>query len=179
MEDTSNQEIRKAIPVICLAGVLVFLFSGCAPLGSYSDEALYTSDVESVYVEMFDNKTYQRGIEYDLTDAVAKRIESETPYKIVTDRNRADTVLSGYVTSVGSSVLSVEQESGRALEKESVLVAVVRWKNLKSGELLINDREVRASASYSEWQNQGEDYAFSLAANKLARKITELMETQW
>lgn len=179
MERTSNQEIRKDVSVIFIVIVAVFLFSGCDSLESYSDETLYPGGIESVYVEMFDNKTYQRGIEYDLTDALAKRIESETPYKIVTNRNLADTVISGYVTSLGTSVLSVEQESGRALEKESVLIAVVRWKNLKSGELLIDDREVQASASYSEWQNQGKDYAYSLAANKLARKITELMETQW
>jgi len=179
VEDTSNREIRKDVSVIFIVIIAVFLFSGCDSLESYSNEGLYPVDIESVYVEMFDNKTYQRGIEYALTDAVAKRIESETPYKIVTNRNRADTVISGYVTSIGTAVLSVEQESGRALEKESVLMAVVRWKNLKTGDLLIDDREVQASASYSEWQNQGEDYASSLAANKLARKITELMETQW
>ncbi len=112
MEETNNREIRKDVFIISFLSIAVFLFAGCDPLGSYSDEGLYPADIASVYVEMFDNKTYQRGIEYELTDAVAKRIESETPYKIVTDRNRADTVISGYVTSIGSSVLSVEQESG-------------------------------------------------------------------
>ena len=34
-------------------------------------------------------------------------------------------------------------------------------------------------ASYSEWQNQGTAYASSLAANKLAVKIVELMEKEW
>ena len=128
---------------------------------------------------MFDNKTFQRGIEYELSDALAKRIEAETPYKIITSRNRADTVISGHIISIGTSVLSVEQESGRALEKEVVVEAEISWKNLKTGELLIDSRQVQASASFSEWQNQGEGYASSLAANKLARKITELMEKQW
>ena len=181
MEDKNCKQNRRAVSVIFFAGIIVCVLSGsgCNHLSGYSNGSLYHEDIVSVYVEMFDNKTFQRGIEYELTDAVAKRIEADTPYKIITDRNRADTVISGYVTSLGTSVLSVEQESGRALEKDFVLKAQVSWKNLKTGKLLIEDRIVQASASYSEWQNHGESYASALAANKLARKITELRERQW
>jgi hypothetical protein len=38
---------------------------------------------------------------------------------------------------------------------------------------------VNASATYSEWQNQGFRYAYTLAANNLAQKIVESMEKQW
>lgn len=181
MEDKSYKEIRKAVSVIFFVSVISCLLfnSGCKCLDGYSNESLHRQDITSVYVEMFDNKTFERGIEYELTDALAKRIEVETPYKIITNRNRADTVISGHITSFGTSVLSVEQESGRALEKQVVLKVQVSWKNLKTAALLIDEREVQASASYSEWQNQGTGYATSLAANKLARKITELMEKQW
>ncbi len=181
MEDKSYKEIRKAVSVIFFVSVIsCLLFSGgCKCLDGYSNESLHRQDITSVYVEMFDNKTFERGIEYELTDALAKRIEAETPYKIITNRNRADTVISGHITSFDTSVLSVEQESGRALEKQVVLKVQVSWKNLKTGALLIDEREVQASASYSEWQNQGVSYATSLTANKLARKITELMEKQW
>jgi len=80
---------------------------------------------------------------------------------------------------VSESVLSSERETGRALEKQVELRAVVNWKNLKTGELLIDNRSVSASASFSEWQNQGFNYASTLAANKLARKIVGLMEEEW
>ena len=56
---------------------------------------------------------------------------------------------------------------------------MVNWKNLKTGELLINNKSVNASATYSEWQNQGFSYASTLAANNLARRIVELMEKEW
>jgi len=155
------------------------VFSGCVEMGGYCGESLFPEEVNSVYVEMFDSRSFRRGVEYELSDALAKRIEAETPYKIVSDRNRADTVISGQILSISESWLSSEREVGRALEKELELRAVVNWKNLKTGELLIDNQSVSASASFSEWQNQGFGYASTLAANNLARKIVELMEKQW
>ncbi len=155
-------------------------FCGCGQTSGYSDESLFPEDVESVYVEMFDNTSFRRGVEYDwLTDAVAKRIEADTPYKIISSRDRADTVISGQIVGIGELVLTRERETGRALEKEVELRVVVNWKNLKTGELLIDNRSVAASASFSEWQNQGFNYASALAANNMARKIVELMEKEW
>jgi len=159
--------------------VTCFGFSGCRQLQSYSNESLFPQDVSSVYVEMFDNRSFWRGVEYKLTDALAKRIEAETPYKVVSSRDRADTVISGQIESIGQAALSSERETGRVLEKEVRIQALVNWKNLKTAELLMDNQTVNASASYSEWQSQGFDYASALAANKLAQRIVELMEKQW
>jgi hypothetical protein len=140
---------------------------------------LVPEDVSSVYVEMFDNKSFWRGVEYTLTEALAKRIETETPYKIISDRNIADTIISGQIVSVQESWLTTERQTGRPMEKEVELRAVVNWKNLKTGELLIDNKSVSASASYSEWQEQGFRYGSTLAASKLAQRIVELMEKEW
>ncbi|MHC4570743.1 MAG: LPS assembly lipoprotein LptE [Planctomycetota bacterium] len=148
-------------------------------MSGYSDESLFPEEVSSVYLEMFDSQSYRRGVEYELSDALAKRIEVETPYKIISSRDRADTVMSGKILSISESWLSTEREVGRALEKEVEVRAVVNWKNLKTGELLIDNQSVSASASYSEWQSQGFAYASTLAANNLARRIVELMEKEW
>ena len=152
------------------------MLGGC---GGYSSESLFPEKVNSVYVEMFDNKSFRRGVEYELTDALAKRIEAVTPYKIISSREQADTVLGGQIVSVGESVVSYERQTGRAIEKQVELRAVVSWKNLKTGEVLIDNKTVSASASYSEWQNQGFGYASTLAANNLAQRIVELMEKKW
>ncbi|MHC4482356.1 MAG: LPS assembly lipoprotein LptE [Planctomycetota bacterium] len=148
-------------------------------MGGYSNEPLFTPEVGSVYVEMFENQTFWRGVEYELTDALAKRIEAETPYKIISSRNRADSVISGQLISIGQSLLSIEREMGTALEMEMELRAVVNWKNLKTGDLLVDNQAVIASASYSSLQSQSLDYASKLAANNLARRIVELMEEEW
>lgn len=162
-----------------MCGLLCLGFCGCAEMTGYSDESLFPDGVGTVYVEMFDNQSFWRGVEYDLTDALAKRIDADTPYKIVSNRDRADSLISGQISSVRQSILSIERQTGAALEKEVELRAVVNWKNLKTAELLIDDRQVAAAASYSELQQQGFKYASSLAANNLAEKIVELMEKGW
>ena len=148
-------------------------------MSGYSNEPLFPEEVSSVCLEMFDNKSFRRGVEYELSDALAKRIEAETPYKIISSRDRADSVMNGQMVRVSESILTREREVGRALEKEVQLRALVNWKNLKTGEYLIENESVSASATYSEWQNQGFRYASTLAANNLAQKIVELMEKEW
>ncbi|MHC4394571.1 MAG: LPS assembly lipoprotein LptE [Planctomycetota bacterium] len=164
---------------LCLTVASCTCFCGCAEMSGYSNQSLFPENVDSVYVEMFDNRSFRRGVEYELSDALAKRIEAETPYKIISSRDRADTVISGQIVQITESVLSRERQIGRALEKEVQLQAVVNWKNLKTGELLINNKSINASANYSEWQNQSFGYASTLAANNLARRIVELMEKEW
>ena len=154
-------------------------FCGCNGIAGYSNESLFPEDIHSVCLEMFDNQTFRRGVEYELSDALAKRIEVGTPYKIVSDSDRADTVMSGQIVSIGELALSVDRDLGTVLEKEVQLQAVVNWKNLKTGQLMMDQLKVSASASYSEYQQQDFKYASSLAANNLARKIVELMERKW
>jgi hypothetical protein len=162
-----------------LCALLCFGLCGCGGTNGYSNDPLFPTDVSGVYVEMFENRTFWRGVEYQLTDALAKHIEAQTPYKIVSDRNRADSLISGQILSVGQSTLSIERETGRALEKEVELRATVDWKDLRTGKLLIDNRQVSASASYSELQSQSFNYAHRIAANNLAQKIVELMEQGW
>ncbi|MDD5458529.1 MAG: LPS assembly lipoprotein LptE [Phycisphaerae bacterium] len=170
-------KIIKKIALLML--VIILAVSGCNPFSGYSNKSLYRADVSTVYVEMFEDSSFRRGIEYELTDALGKQIETKTPYKIVTDRNRADTIISGYITNVDEGVLTTERQVGRPLEKEITLSAKVNWKDLRTGELLIDNETVTASADYSQWLEQGFDYASSLAANKLAQRIVEQMETEW
>jgi hypothetical protein len=173
-----HRSTRTKELVICaiITCALMLLLSGC---DGYSGTSLYPKDVSTVYVEMFDNQSFRRGIEFELTDAIAKRIEAQTPYKIVTNRDKADTVISGQIVQAKESVLTTEREIGRAMEKNVELRAVVSWKNLRTGELLIDNKTVSASASYSEWQSQSFAYGSTLAANALAERIVEQMESGW
>ena len=101
--------------------------SGCSGMFGYSNTSLFPENVRSVSLKMFDNQSFRRGVEYDLSDALAKRIEVETPYKIVSDADRADTVMSGQIISISEYALSTDREIGSILEKEVELRAVVDW----------------------------------------------------
>ena len=169
---------RSLLPVlVCTFSWLVFC--GCAEMTGYSNQSLFPADVSSVCLEMFENKSFRRGVEFKVSDALSKRIEAATPYKIISSKDRADSVISGQIVQVNELVLSVERETGLPLEKELLLKAVVNWKNLKTGQLLIDNKSVTSQATYSTLQNQDFSYASALAANNLARRIVELMEKEW
>lgn len=177
-----NHSIPRKLKSLCLLLSLVVLpvsLTGCDDFGGYSTKPLFSDEISTVYVKMFDNRSFDRGVEYELTDALAKRIEAQTPYKVVSSIDRADSVISGYINRADRGILSAERETGRPLEKEIVLTATVDWKNLKTGQLLLEGKQAIASATWSEWQNQGIAYGSSLAANKLAERIVELMEVPW
>lgn len=161
---------------LLLLALLSLNLGGCA---GYSGKSVFPRNIASVRLEMFDSLSYRRGVEYDLTDALAKRIETDTPYKIITSADRADTVMSGKIVAIRQVGLSVERELGGILENEFEIEAIVSWKNLKTGEFLIENESVKAAASFTPRQNQDTKYASMLAANNLAQKIVELMETQW
>jgi len=171
-----NNILKINLALLISVCSLSVLLNGC---GGYSSESLYPDDVTTVYVEMFDSRSFRRGVEYELTNAIAKRIETNTQYKVVSSRDRADTILSGQIENIEQSVLTSERQTGRAIEKDIELKAVVSWKNLKTGKLLLDNMSVNSRASFSEWQSQGFDYGATLAANILAERIVELMEKQW
>ena len=170
-----NRSIIFAMVVFCLAAFLCI--NGCGR--GYRNQWLYPEDISSVYVEMFDSTSFRRGFEFDLTDAVAKRIEAKTPYKIVSDRNKADTILSGKIVSIEEAIFTVERQTGNPLEKRFQIDAVVRWKNLKTGDYLIDGRRVSASMSFSPFQDQSAAYASGVTENRLADLIVELMQKPW
>jgi hypothetical protein len=166
-----------SISAVCLLSS-VFL-GGCNNVAGYSSQSLFPDSIATVRLEMFDNRSFRRGTEYEFTDALGKRIELDTPYKIVTDSDRADSVISGQLVSIGESTLTIERNTARPLEKEVIISAVVNWKDLRTGKMMINNQSVTATASYSGFQNQDFTYASTLAANRLAAKVVELMEQRW
>lgn len=153
----------------------LLLINGC---GGYQNSWLYPEQIRTVYVEMFDTGSFRRGHEFALTDAICKRIEAQTPYKIVSDRNVADSVLSGNL-GISSSVLSTDYASGRPIEKGTAVSVSVTWKDLKTGKLLIEGKTVNASASYSSSLGQTFEYSIDRAVNEAAVKVVELMEIPW
>lgn len=161
---------------VAAAAALLLLPGGCGQ--GYQNSWLYPQDVNTVYVEMFDTTSFRRGYEFDLTDAICKLVESRTPYKIVSDRNRADTVLSGNM-GVGVGVLAGDPYTGRSLENESVVNVTFTWKNLKTGQLLVDNKTVYASGTYSQQLGQTVDYSIRRAMNEAAQKVVEQMQTAW
>ncbi|MFI4910952.1 MAG: LPS assembly lipoprotein LptE [Sedimentisphaeraceae bacterium JB056] len=178
-----NIKMKTLLLVVCAVFVTL---SGCT---DYTQGWPYPEDVDSVYVEMFNSKSLRRGAEYTLTDAICKQLEVQTPYKIVSDRSRADSIIYGEIVSLGDTVLSTEVETGMPIEKETRLALVFSWKDLNTGKMYVNEKQVTASASYIREKkssdlatynlSQSFEYAADVAVNKAAEKVVESMRLEW
>ena len=95
---------------VLLVGLIL---SGCAsdPTVGYSSQSLYAPQFRTVAVPMFENNTTARQMEMMLTDALVKKIQSRTPYRVVDEMN-ADTLLTGTITDVELQPLNRSSVTG-------------------------------------------------------------------
>ena len=124
---------------VVLLGACALLLPSCNWDGNftvlgYTTKPLYPCDIRTVYVPIFKNNTYRRGIEFDLTRAVVREIEAKTPYKVVSTGG-ADTELSGTIVSLNKNVINRNQLN-EVREAETTLSVLITWKDLRTGEIL-------------------------------------------
>ena len=165
---------------IVLAALLMAaaLTAGCG----YTTQSQYRPDVATVTVPMWTRgpNVYRRDLEFDLTEALVKRIELDTPYKVVA-KQRADTELRGRIKRIEQRVLSRNSDTGRARELEVTFVIEYTWKDLRSGKDLVTRKDFRVAASYIPESPLAEDFSVASGdvVNRLAKRIVETMEADW
>jgi hypothetical protein len=125
---------------ICAMFLVGFALCGCESAGhftvfGYTTKPNYDESVRTVHVPIFENISFHRGIEFDLTRAVIREIEQKTPYKVVGDRCRADTELSGVILNANKNLLNRNQLN-EVREAEIVVTVSLVWKDLRTGEIL-------------------------------------------
>jgi len=156
--------------------------SGCGqidPTKGYSNQSLYRTDISTVFVEMFQSQSFRREVEYELTRAASQQLELHSPYKVVSDRRKADTILYGTIKKISEGTLTRQRELDRPLENEVVLLVKVTWKDLRSGEMLLDDYPIKVSGDYAALLGAGRNSATQEALNKAAVRIVEAMERPW
>lgn len=131
---------------IMLTGVAL---SGCESGGhftilGYTTRPNYDTCIKTIYVPIFQctillDET-RRQIPFDLTRAVIREIEAKTPYKVISDRSRADTELTGKVVALSKNLINRNQLN-EIREAETVLTVGIVWKDLRSGEYLSKNRK--------------------------------------
>src|SRR5205823_6228821 len=114
----TRRRVMKAISRLLLltcAGALLTL-PACESDRGYSllgyragQDALYDCSIHTVHVPIFQNRTFYKGLEFDLTRAVVREIELKTPYKVVGADQDADAELSGTIVGFTKSTLNVSQ----------------------------------------------------------------------
>jgi len=118
----------------CLAAALLAAASLAVVGCGYSRQGLFPEDVRTVTVQTFQNKTFYKGVQFDLTEALIKQMELETPYKALS--GSADTLLEGVITDIQQRKLSRTSTGGLVQEVEVRITVNFQWKDQRTGDLL-------------------------------------------
>jgi hypothetical protein len=182
---SSGQLFRRAVALLVACGASIAIV-GCGYSSSADDSAsegyrwgsLHRRDVKTVAVPMFQSRSFFRGDEMVLTQALVNQIESRTPYK-VTDASRADSILEGEVTKV--EVTTVSQSRQIALPQEQLYTVTISftWKNLRTGQVLVDRRGFEQTVTFYPTLGEGRFTGKQDAAEKLAAGIVDEMQGDW
>lgn len=172
---TASAWAALAIVIAALLGCA----DGAGPFG-YHSEPPFSTDVATVAVPIFENQTFERGVEYELTEALIKEIELRTPYKVVRE-GTADTVIEGEVVSANRRLFSRTPDAAMPQEAQFAVTARFQWKDLRSGEVLARRGRISGSGEYVPTRAAGETYETAQhgAVSELARDIVAVMRSDW
>lgn len=113
-------------PPLAFALLLLVATTGCANyrMGARS---LYAPDIQTVYVPMIPSNSYRRYLGEWLTEAIVKRIEQVTPYKVVSSPD-ADSILTcRIITDTKQTVMESFTDEPR--EQQFSLQVSADWTN--------------------------------------------------
>ena len=172
--------------VFCSGAMLVATASlaGCAGY-QVGNGSLFRADIRTVSVPMFESDSFRRGLGEQLTEAVIKEIENNTPYKVVQSPD-ADSVLIGRLVSQQKRVVSKDDDN-QPRDTRTELTVQVSWHDRSGGQIMQNATLPIAPLSLTVAQARnvipegGQSIATAHldAIGRVARQIVWQMETRW
>lgn len=162
-----------AMPLLCLC---LLAATGCG----YRHQELFSEEYRTVAVPIFENRTFYRGAEFDLSEALVKEIERRTPYKVVSPTT-ADTIVEGVISDIQQRMVTRGVGGGVPQEIELTITVNFQWKDLRTGEVLRDRRGFKAVGRHIPAQPMGEpiEIAQHAAVEQLARDIVSTMRADW
>jgi len=162
----------------------VVLLAGCTGY-QVGTSSLYSAQVRTVYVPMFESESFRRNLGERLTEAVMKEIEEKTPYKVVATPN-ADTTLTGRITEETKRVV-VENRFDDPRQLETGLRVEVQWTDrqgnlIRQGESIpLAPDLVGVSGDAPLFPEVGQSVATAHqgAIEQVAEQIVAMMEIPW
>ncbi len=146
--------------------------------GGYQWNSLYREDIQTVAVPIFTNKEYRRGVEFRLTQAVIKQLETHAPYKVV-GRERADTILEGEVSSLTLNSISRDFETNLPRETQINMLVDFVWKDLRTGRILCQRKGLQMLTVYYQTLGEGEFVGTQEAIERMAFTIVQELQADW
>ncbi len=155
--------------LICVAFVFV-LVSGCG----YSQKSLIDRKINTIYISIFENNTFVRGIEFDIAKAVKDEIMSRTSLRIV-QKDSADVIMTGEIG--GSAQAALSQSKDNIVESSVSISASVTLLDTRTGRSMGGG--AGGGASFIVDRGENVQSATEEAIAFLARDLVNQLEEEW
>jgi hypothetical protein len=161
---------------------LCLLLAACSsdPSQGYAFRPARQANIHTVCVPVFDNQSYFHGLENQLTEAIVKEIQRETPWVVVTT-GTAQSTLTGSITDGRLQPLSTSSATGMVMEQGVELTVDFEWRDSRTGEVLVSRKNFKALQSFVPARGTGEslDLGEHAAIQHLARGIVNELRSSW
>jgi hypothetical protein len=167
----------------------------------YTVGPMHDTRYRTIYLPIIENRAFQagplRGLEYSLTETLQQEIEKTTPWKVVRDRQKADTELLVTIVQTPKNIINRNQLN-EVREGEMVIQVELVWRDLRTGEILSKPAQNRGGPPPAPGPNDplpkvtvvahgrflpelGESTSTALqrASKQLAVEIVSRMERPW
>jgi hypothetical protein len=167
--------ISNRILFIQFTCLLVFcaLISGCG----YTSKSLISRKINSVYIPIFGNYTFRRGLEFDLTTALKDEIMSKTKLRIA-QKDNADTILTGKIVTVTEGVVTSNARDN-IIENQVTISVNIALADRRTGRELVSMDELSNKAEYIVTRGENIKTATQECLEGLAEQIVYQLEEKW
>lgn len=153
--------------------VLFALISGCG----YTNKSLISRKINSIYIPIFGNHTFRRGLEFDLTTALKDEIMSKTKLRIA-KKDNADTILTGKIVTVTEGVITSNARDNIIENRVSITVNIA-FADRRTGRELMSMDGLTNTAEYIVTRGENINTATKECLEGLAEKIVYQLEEKW
>jgi hypothetical protein len=159
--------------------LVLFFLSGCGyTMMGQNNANLFRKEIHTVAVPVFVNRTFRRGLETDLTKSVIQQMEEHSPYKVV-PRERADTILECQIEAASTATLSFDIYSGLPQDQIFTVVLSFTWKNLRTGEVLVQRKNFDQRSDFFPALGESESVGSADAIQNIALGIVQELQKDW
>lgn len=163
---------RPALLGALLAGLAVLL-PGCIAL---SPGGLFPADRDQVFLLIFDNDTFYRDLQFQLTEGIKNEIISRPGLRL-SSKEEAEVFLWGRIVSVRQRALSEDPER-RITSESTTITVVIEITDARTGEL-IKTKTLTNRGEYVPDKGQSLEDAQLEAFKFLARDIVRELEVDF
>jgi hypothetical protein len=153
--------------------LVVALMCGCG----YSTRSLISRDISSIHIPIFENDTFRRGIEFDLTKAVKNEVMSKTNLRIASKDN-ADTILHGTVKEFKEGIITHGFRDS-VVEARMTLFVDITLVDRRTDRTLLDKKGISQTIEYIVRRGETLESASEEGVVDLAETIVNLLAKKW